>query len=267
MVAVERRGKYLIVRFESGRVLLVHLRMTGSFRYSPAGSLDEDPYRRAVVSLDDGSDVGYRDVRRFGTWLLVEPGELDPYLARRLGVEPFARAFTARALGERLAGRRAPIKAALLDQRSLAGHREHLRRRGALARANPSRFGPHASSTPARCDGSTARSGRRSRRASRARARPSATTRRPMGARARCRTSSASTGATDAPASAAARRSRRRARAVAARGSAHAARALEGFRKERSHSVVTPRSDCARTGSRHGAHSAPASLRQSRGTS
>jgi formamidopyrimidine-DNA glycosylase len=63
----------------------------------------------------------YRDVRRFGTWLLLEPGELEPYLARRLGAEPFARAFTARALAARLAGRRAPIKAALLDQRSLAG--------------------------------------------------------------------------------------------------------------------------------------------------
>jgi formamidopyrimidine-DNA glycosylase len=121
VVAVDRRGKYLVVRFESGRVLLIHLRMTGSFRHGQAGSLDEDPYRRAVVNLDDGSDVAYRDVRRFGTWLLLEPGELEPYLARRLGAEPFARAFTARALAARLAGRRAPIKAALLDQRSLAG--------------------------------------------------------------------------------------------------------------------------------------------------
>ena len=121
VTAVDRRGKYLIVRFESGRVLLVHLRMTGSFRHGPAGSLDDDPYRRAVVRLDDGSDVAYRDVRRFGTWLLAEPGELEPYLARRLGAEPFARAFTARALAARLAGRRAPIKATLLDQRSLAG--------------------------------------------------------------------------------------------------------------------------------------------------
>jgi formamidopyrimidine-DNA glycosylase len=121
VAAVERRGKYLVVRFESGRVLLVHLRMTGSFRHGPGGSLADDPYRRAVVTLDDGSDVVYRDVRRFGTWLLAEPGELEPYLAARLGAEPFARAFTARALAKRLAGRRAPVKAVLLDQRSLAG--------------------------------------------------------------------------------------------------------------------------------------------------
>src|SRR5213079_1676110 len=115
---VDRRGKYLIVRFESGRALLVHLRMTGSFLLAPEGS---DPHRRAVVSLDDGSDVAYRDVRRFGTWLLLEPGELEPYLAAKVGDEPLDVLFTAARLGERLAHRRAPVKAALLDQRTLAG--------------------------------------------------------------------------------------------------------------------------------------------------
>ena len=119
--ALERRGKYLIVRFESGRALLIHLRMTGSLRHAPPGSLADDPHRRAVVRLDDGSDVAYRDVRRFGTWLLLEPDELDPYLSKKLGGEPLERSFTARRLGERLADRRAPIKAALLDQRTVAG--------------------------------------------------------------------------------------------------------------------------------------------------
>jgi formamidopyrimidine-DNA glycosylase len=121
IVALERRGKYLIMRFESGRALLIHLRMTGSLRHAAPGSLAEDPHRRAVVRLDDGSDVAYRDVRRFGTWHLLEPQELDPYLAQRLGREPLERTFTARRLGERLAGRRAPVKAALLDQRTVAG--------------------------------------------------------------------------------------------------------------------------------------------------
>jgi len=118
---VDRRGKYLIFRFESGRVLLVHLRMTGSFRHRRNGAGEDDPHRRAVVRLDDGSDVTYRDVRRFGTWLLVEPDELDPYLADRLGEEPLLTGFTPARLARRLAGRRAPIKAALLDQRTLAG--------------------------------------------------------------------------------------------------------------------------------------------------
>jgi formamidopyrimidine-DNA glycosylase len=122
--AVERRGKYLVVRFESGRVLLIHLRMTGNLLHSVSGAggaLTDDPHRRAVVTLDNGSDVVYRDVRRFGTWLLVEPGELDAYLAERLGAEPLERAFTTAGLATRLANRRAPVKAVLLDQRTLAG--------------------------------------------------------------------------------------------------------------------------------------------------
>lgn len=119
--AVERRGKYLIVRFESGRALLIHLRMTGSLLSASIGSLPDDPHRRAVVTLDDGSDVAYRDVRRFGTWLLLEPGEAEPYLAARVGEEPLDALFTAARLGERLAARRTSLKAALLDQRTLAG--------------------------------------------------------------------------------------------------------------------------------------------------
>ncbi|MEP6978166.1 MAG: bifunctional DNA-formamidopyrimidine glycosylase/DNA-(apurinic or apyrimidinic site) lyase [Thermoleophilia bacterium] len=121
VVELDRRGKYLIFRFESGRVLLVHLRMTGSFRHVRNGAGEDDPHRRAVVRLDDGSDVAYRDVRRFGTWLLVEPKDLEPYLAERLGEEPLVAGFTPARLARRLAGRRAPIKAALLDQRTLAG--------------------------------------------------------------------------------------------------------------------------------------------------
>jgi formamidopyrimidine-DNA glycosylase len=119
--AVARRGKYLIVRFESGLVLLIHLRMTGSLVHSRNGSGATDPHSRAVVRLDDGSDVTYRDVRRFGTWLVLAENEVDEYLAARLGLEPLGPAFTARDLARRLEGRKAPIKAALLDQRTLAG--------------------------------------------------------------------------------------------------------------------------------------------------
>ena len=119
--ALDRRGKYLIFRFESGRGLLVHLRMTGSFRHASGDGLPDDLHRRAVVRLDDGSDVAYRDVRRFGTWLLLEPEDLAPYLEARVGREPLTAAFTTKGLAERLQGRRAPIKAALLDQRTLAG--------------------------------------------------------------------------------------------------------------------------------------------------
>ncbi len=118
---VDRRGKYLIFLFESGRALLIHLRMTGSFRVVPAGELAaDDAHRRAVLRLDNGSDVGYRDVRRFGTWELFEPGELEAHLAGKLGPEPLA-TFSARALAKRLSMRRTSVKAALLDQRTVAG--------------------------------------------------------------------------------------------------------------------------------------------------
>ena len=121
VATVERRGKYLVVRFESSRVLLIHLRMTGNVLHGSRDSFQDLPHRRAVVTLDDGSDVAYRDVRRFGTWLLLEPEEAEPYLSARVGDEPLDTLFTAARLGERLAGRRTSLKAALLDQRTLAG--------------------------------------------------------------------------------------------------------------------------------------------------
>ena len=135
VAAVERRGKYLIVRFESGRVLLIHLRMTGSLLSAPNGSLPDDPHRRAVVKLDDGSDVAYRDVRRFGTWLLLEPGEAEPYLAARVGDEPLDALFTAARLGERLAVRRTIAQGGAARSAHPRWTGEHLRRRGSLARA------------------------------------------------------------------------------------------------------------------------------------
>jgi formamidopyrimidine-DNA glycosylase len=118
---VRRRGKYLIFGFESGRHLLVHLRMTGGFEYPTASTSATEPHRRALITLDDGSNVAYRDVRRFGTWLLLEPDELDEYLAARIGGEPLERTFTTAAFGRALENRRAPIKSALLDQRAVAG--------------------------------------------------------------------------------------------------------------------------------------------------
>jgi formamidopyrimidine-DNA glycosylase len=123
VAAVSRRGKYLVVGFESGRHLLVHLRMTGSFRGGGNGGPGPqvDAHCRAVVTLDDGSDVVFRDVRRFGTWELLEAEELAPYFAARLGPEPLERGFTARRLARALAGRRVAVKAALLDQRAVAG--------------------------------------------------------------------------------------------------------------------------------------------------
>jgi len=115
VAAVERRGKYLVLRLESGLALLVHLRMTGSFGFGPTS------HERAVLELDDGTRLVYRDVRRFGTWVVLEGVELDPYLAGRNGPEPLGARFTAEWLAGRLGVRRAALKAVLLDQRVVAG--------------------------------------------------------------------------------------------------------------------------------------------------
>jgi formamidopyrimidine-DNA glycosylase len=121
VATVDRRGKYLLWRLASGRTLVVHLRMTGSFRHAPTGDLPADTHRRATVLLDTGAEVAYRDVRRFGTWELLDEGHLRPYLATRLGPEPLAPSFSSRRLARIAEGRRSPVKAFLLDQRRVAG--------------------------------------------------------------------------------------------------------------------------------------------------
>ncbi|HEY2354666.1 MAG TPA: bifunctional DNA-formamidopyrimidine glycosylase/DNA-(apurinic or apyrimidinic site) lyase [Gaiellaceae bacterium] len=113
--AVERRGKYIVVRLASGNTLLVHLRMTGGFRYEPA------THERAVLELEGGGRVAYRDTRRFGTWLLTDTEDADRLVAHKNGPEPLERGFTTAFLAGRLARRTAPLKAAILDQRTVAG--------------------------------------------------------------------------------------------------------------------------------------------------
>jgi formamidopyrimidine-DNA glycosylase len=115
VLAVERRGKYLVFRLESGLSLLVHLRMTGGFGFLPT------THERAVLELDDGSRIAFRDVRRFGTWLVLEDADAVGYLSGKNGPEPLGPGFTTRWLAENLARRRAPLKAVLLDQRVVAG--------------------------------------------------------------------------------------------------------------------------------------------------
>ncbi len=112
---VERRGKYIVVRLAGGNTLLVHLRMTGGFRYEPAS------HERAVLELEGGARVAYRDTRRFGTWLLTDSEDADRIIAVKNGPEPLERGFTTAFLAGRLGGRTAPLKAAILDQRTVAG--------------------------------------------------------------------------------------------------------------------------------------------------
>ena len=117
---VDRRGKYLLFELAGGATLLVHLRMTGGFRFGAAARL-QSSHLRARIDLDNGAPLLYTDQRRFGTWRLFGPGELPAYLAARLGPEPLSPEWTPAALRAALRGRRAPVKAVLLDQRVVAG--------------------------------------------------------------------------------------------------------------------------------------------------
>ena len=115
-----RRGKYLLFRLDGKSApvyLAVHLRMTGSLLYRRSGD-PPDAYVRAVITLDDGSELRYADLRKLGQmWVVDSPEEA----VGALGPEPLDAAFTAAKLRESLAHRRAPVKAVLLDQRAIAG--------------------------------------------------------------------------------------------------------------------------------------------------
>ncbi len=113
-----RRGKYLVWELEGDRHLLMHLRMTGTLLWDPA---ELPPHTRVVIDLERGR-VAFVDPRRFGTGALLRGADaLDAFFAVRLGVEPLEAGFTPAHLRAGARGRRAPIKAFLLDQRNLAG--------------------------------------------------------------------------------------------------------------------------------------------------
>jgi formamidopyrimidine-DNA glycosylase len=117
--AVERRGKYLLLRLEGERTLAMHLRMTGNLLLVDRG---QDPlHLRARLRLGDGRRLLFTDTRRFGHAVVLDDGELDEYFAARLGIEPLSDSLTAEELCRRAAGRRAPLKSFLLNQLGVAG--------------------------------------------------------------------------------------------------------------------------------------------------
>jgi formamidopyrimidine-DNA glycosylase len=116
---LERHGKYMDWVLSGDRHLLVHLRMTGALLFDPPA----DPqHTRARFELDGGHRLVYVDARRFGTGhLMPSSAARDEYLAARIGVEPFSPAFTTDYLRAAARGRKAPVKAFVLDQRRIAG--------------------------------------------------------------------------------------------------------------------------------------------------
>jgi formamidopyrimidine-DNA glycosylase len=118
--AVDRRGKYLMLRLEGGRWLVMHLRMTGNLLLGEPG--DDVRHLRAVIRLDGGTSLLFTDVRRFGTAIVLDDDDdLEEYMALRAGVEPLSRSLTAERIGKLAAGRRAPLKSFLLVQSGIAG--------------------------------------------------------------------------------------------------------------------------------------------------
>lgn len=117
---IDRRGKYLLFRL--GPITLVgHLRMSGRL-YVCSPEREREKHLHLVFHLDDGQQLRYEDQRKFGGFHLLGPGGegMPPGLAN-LGPEPLSPDFSPAVLAQGLAGRRTPIKAALLNQSLVAG--------------------------------------------------------------------------------------------------------------------------------------------------
>ena len=137
VLGLRRRGKYLMIDLggaeagragrdqskaagpaaAAGRLLVVHLRMTGQLLFRPEPR--ERP-ARFVITFDPSTELHFYDMRRFGRLWSLDPGDEEAFFAA-LGPEPFSAAFDVVYLRRALAGRRAPLKAFLLDQRRIAG--------------------------------------------------------------------------------------------------------------------------------------------------
>ena len=117
VVGLRRRGKYLIIDLDDGRAWVLHRRMSGNVLYRRPSD-PPDNYTRAVFALDDGHELRWTDLRKFGTMWLVEDATM---VMEALGPEPLDAAFTPEVLRDRAGRRTAPIKSVILDQRVLAG--------------------------------------------------------------------------------------------------------------------------------------------------
>lgn len=118
-----RRGKYILMRLAGGESLLLHLGMSGRIILSPPGAVViPTPHEHLVLETEEGVRVGLIDPRRFGAVDLLATASEDSHrLLAGLGPEPLGAGFTPALLAAQLAGKRTPIKAALLDQRVVAG--------------------------------------------------------------------------------------------------------------------------------------------------
>lgn len=120
--SVDRRAKFLLIRLEGDLVLLSHLGMSGSFRIFSGEAPPPQLHDHIEFFTGAGVTVRYHDPRRFGFVDLSAADEISahPMLAK-LGPEPLEANFTGRYLASQLRGRTTSVKAAILDQRVVAG--------------------------------------------------------------------------------------------------------------------------------------------------
>jgi formamidopyrimidine-DNA glycosylase len=119
---IGRRAKYILMHLDDGQVLLCHLGMTGRMTVTTATETPLDKHDHVILTTEEGREVRFNDARRFGIMDLVPEAGLDAHpLLAGLGPEPLGNDFNGPELARRLAGKRSPIKAALLDQRVVAG--------------------------------------------------------------------------------------------------------------------------------------------------
>src|SRR5580693_4786173 len=128
-----RRAKYLLADLSSGDVLMMHLGMSGSFRVAKDGRAktpgkfhhprsEARAHDHVVFHMSSGAQVIFNDPRRFGLMLLVPRAELAEHpLMREVGPEPLGNAFDAAMLARACAGKKTSLKAALSDQKVVAG--------------------------------------------------------------------------------------------------------------------------------------------------
>lgn len=122
IAAIGRRAKYILVHLDDGAVMLVHLGMSGRLVLHNGSPRAPGRHDHVIFHTDDGGHLTFNDPRRFGLITLAAADELERHpLLAGLGPEPLDEGFTGTALAARLAGKRTPIKAALMDQRVVAG--------------------------------------------------------------------------------------------------------------------------------------------------
>ena len=122
--SIGRRGKYILVRCDDGTVLIVHLGMSGRFVVfgGDEPGIGDGAHDHVIFRTAEGDIAVYSDPRRFGLMTLAHEAEITSHeLLRDFGPEPLDAGFDGAALSRALAGKRTSIKAALLDQRVVAG--------------------------------------------------------------------------------------------------------------------------------------------------